>query len=481
MFKAAKRFFAFACFTSDFFSMILSFFCAYIIRAKILPLIPYFEKRVFFPIENYVPVFILSSFFLFLSLYFLQGYKLPLGVAFHKTFFTILKSVFFAFFLALTFIFLLKLVYVSRTFIAIFFICFAFLGTSFRHIVSLRYRKGVREGLHHKNLVVVGNGSSAREFINAFNSNAETGFSIRGFFLSNNNISPEDVESLTKAGIEYLGNVYDIPEFLEREIIDAVVITEEPSKIQNLEELFISCEELGVELLMSLRVLPHINTPIYFEKLDDIPLLHFAMTPKASFTLFLKRLIDIIGSLLGLVILSPLLCLVAILIKITSDGPVFFVQERMGLRGRRFTLYKFRTMIKDAEKKLEEIKHLNEVDGPVFKIEKDPRLTPIGELLRKTSIDELPQLWNVLKGEMSLVGPRPPIPSEVEQYERWQRRRLSMRPGLTCLWQISGRSELDFDTWMKLDLKYIDNWSLLLDIIILLKTIPAVISGKGAK
>lgn len=481
MFKAAKRFFAFACLTSDFLAIILSFFCAYLVRAQILPLIPYFEKRVFFPIENYVPVFILSSFFLLISLYSLQGYKLPLGVALHKTFFTILKSVLTAFLLVLASIFLLKLVYVSRTFIAIFFICFLFLGTFLRHIVSLRFRGGVREGLHHKNLVVVGNGSNAVELIYAVNSNPETGFSIRGFFLSSENEKPEETENLVKSGVEFLGSVYDIPSFLEREVVDAVLIAEDPSKVKNLEELFMTCEELGVELLMSLRVFPHINTPIYFERLDDIPLLHFAMTPKASFSLFLKRLIDIVGSFSGLIILSPLLILVAVLIKLTSEGPVFFIQERMGLRGRRFKLYKFRTMIKDAEKKLEEIKHLNEVDGPVFKIEKDPRLTPIGGILRKTSIDELPQLWNVLKGEMSLVGPRPPIPSEVVKYDRWQRRRLSMRPGLTCLWQISGRSELDFETWMKLDLKYIDNWSLTLDTIILLKTIPAVLSGRGAK
>lgn len=481
MFKAAKRFFAFACLTSDFIAIVFSFFSAYLLRAKILPLIPYFEKRVFFPIENYVPVFILSSFFLLLSLYFLEGYKLPLGVALHKSFFTILKSVLLAFLLVLASIFLLKLVYVSRTFIAIFFLCFLIFGTFFRHIVSLKFRGGVREGLHHKNLVVVGNGSNALEFISAVNANSDTGFSIRGFFLSSDNETPDEIETLIKSGVELLGSVYDIPSFLEREVVDAVVITEDPSKVKNLEELFISCEELGVELLMSLRVLPHINTPIYFEKLDDIPLLHFAMTPKASIALFLKRLIDILGSFFGLLTLSPLLCFVAVLIKLTSEGPVFFVQERMGLRGRRFKLYKFRTMVKDAEKKLEEIKHLNEVDGPVFKIEKDPRLTPIGGFLRKTSIDELPQLWNVLKGEMSLVGPRPPIPSEVEKYERWQRRRLSMRPGLTCLWQISGRSELDFDTWMKLDLKYIDNWSLTLDFIILLKTIPAVLSGRGAK
>ncbi len=481
MFKAAKRFFAFACFTSDLLAIFCSFFAAYFVRAKLLPLIPYFEKRVFFPLENYFPVFIISSFSLLLCLYFLKGYKLPPGVALHKTFFLVVKSVFFAFLLALAFIYLLKLVFVSRTFVAIFFLCFIVFGTLFRHIVSLKFRGGVKEGLHHKNLVVIGNGQNAIEFINAVRANPETGFSIRGFFLSSADEKPEDVQFLVKEGFDFLGNVFDIPSFLEREVVDAVVIAEDPSKVTNLEELFMTCEELGVELLMSLRVFPHINTPIFFDRLEDIPLLHFAMTPKAGFSLFLKRLIDISGSLFGLSVLFPLLLLVAILIKITSEGPIFFVQERMGLRGRRFKLYKFRTMVKDAEKRLEEIKHLNEVDGPVFKIEKDPRLTSIGGFLRKTSIDELPQLWNVLKGEMSLVGPRPPIPSEVEKYERWQRRRLSMRPGLTCLWQISGRSELDFDTWMKLDLKYIDNWSLTLDLIILLKTIPAVLSQRGAK
>ena len=152
----------------------------------------------------------------------------------------------------------------------------------------------------------------------------------------------------------------------------------------------------------------------------------------------------------------------------------------MGLNGRRFNCHKFRTMVVDAEKRLAELQHLNEVDGPVFKIKRDPRITRVGAVLRKTSLDELPQLWNVLVGEMSLVGPRPPIPSEVEKYERWQRRRLSMRPGITCLWQISGRSNLDFDTWMRLDLSYIDNWSLTLDLVILLKTVPAVLSARGA-
>ncbi len=171
---------------------------------------------------------------------------------------------------------------------------------------------------------------------------------------------------------------------------------------------------------------------------------------------------------------------IALLIKITAGGQVLYRQTRCGLNGRRFTLYKFRTMIEGAEERQRELLHLNEMDGPVFKLKQDPRVTWIGRFLRRFSLDELPQLWNVLRGDMSLVGPRPPIPDEVARYQRWQRRRLSMKPGLTCLWQISGRNQIDFDRWMKLDLEYIDSWSPWLDVKILLKTVPAVLSGRGA-
>jgi exopolysaccharide biosynthesis polyprenyl glycosylphosphotransferase len=481
MLRAAKKYFGFACLASDILNIMVSFFISYFLRAAVLPLIPYFQKRVFFSIENYIPVAILSAFFLLLCLFLFGAFRFPLGVALHKTFIIFAKASFIGFLLTVASVYLLKLIYVSRTFVAIYFLTILLLGTGLRHVVSLRFRKSVREGIHHRNLVLIGSGTQAHEFVDSVAANPEVGFSIRGFFLPGDEESPAAKEDLLKKSIACLGNIHDIPRFLEREVIDAVVIAEEPGKVKNLEELFLVCEELGVELIMSLRIFPHINTPIYFERLSDLPLLHFATTPKAGLALFSKRLFDIIGSLCGLILLSPLMLFVAFLIKATSAGSVFFVQERMGLRGRRFKLYKFRTMVRDAEKKLEELRHLSEVDGPVFKMRKDPRLTLIGSVLRKSSIDELPQLWNVFKGEMSLVGPRPPIPSEVEQYDRWQRRRLSMRPGLTCLWQVCGRSELDFDTWMKLDLKYIENWSLALDLIILLKTIPAVLSTRGAK
>ena len=194
-----------------------------------------------------------------------------------------------------------------------------------------------------------------------------------------------------------------------------------------------------------------------------------------------KRLFDICFSAALLVILSPLLCIAALLIKLSSNGPVLFTQERVGLNKRRFRIYKFRTMVPDAEKMMAQLETLNEVSGPVFKIKHDPRTIPIGNWLRKTSIDELPQLFNVLKGDMSLVGPRPlPLRDYQGFGEDWQRRRFCVRPGITCLWQVQGRSSIGFDQWMKLDMQYLDEWSLWLDLKILAQTIPAVFKGSGA-
>jgi len=198
--------------------------------------------------------------------------------------------------------------------------------------------------------------------------------------------------------------------------------------------------------------------------------------------MFVRRILDVILAGLILVVFGPLVMLpVAIVIKLTSSGPVLFRQRRCGLNGRQFIMYKFRSMVNNAEQLRVELEGLNEMDGPVFKSSRDPRITTVGKIIRRFSIDELPQVFNVLRGDMSLVGPRPPLPSEVARYERWQRRRLSMKPGMTCLWQISGRNEVSFDDWMKLDLTYIDNWSLLLDLKILLKTVPVVLLGRGAK
>jgi exopolysaccharide biosynthesis polyprenyl glycosylphosphotransferase len=219
---------------------------------------------------------------------------------------------------------------------------------------------------------------------------------------------------------------------------------------------------------------------VYLDRLGRAPLLTFSAAPHDEIRLLLKRATDIVLAAAGLLLLAPLMALVALVIRVTSPGPVIFRQTRCGLNGRRFEFYKFRSMCANAEHLRSQIEHLNMKGDTVFKVPNDPRLTPIGRWLRKFSIDEWPQLWNVLKGDMSVVGPRPAVPEEVDKYQQWQRRRLRMRPGLTSLWAIAGRDNIDFETWMKLDMQYIDNWSLALDYKIILKTIPRVLLGKGA-
>jgi lipopolysaccharide/colanic/teichoic acid biosynthesis glycosyltransferase len=197
--------------------------------------------------------------------------------------------------------------------------------------------------------------------------------------------------------------------------------------------------------------------------------------------LHVKRLMDIVISLAGIIWFAPVFLIIGALIRLTSRGPVYFVQKRLGLNKRLISVYKFRTMVLDAEETQVDLEHLNEVTGPVFKIKNDPRITSVGRFLRKTSIDELPQLFNVLKGDMSLVGPRPLPLRDYQGFDKdWQRRRFSIRPGITCLWQISGRSSIHFDRWMELDMEYIDRWSVWLDLQILIRTVPAVLRGSGA-
>jgi len=229
-----------------------------------------------------------------------------------------------------------------------------------------------------------------------------------------------------------------------------------------------------------LEFLPASYSRIYLERFRDVQLLSLSCAPDSEFHLFCKRMLDIALSASSLLLLWPVLLVIAAAIRVLSPGPVLFRQTRCGLGGRHFTLYKFRSMVNNAEQLRAELHQLNELDGPVFKISDDPRITSVGRILRRFSLDELPQLWNILRGDMSFVGPRPAIPDEVEQYEAWQRRRLRMRPGLTCTWVLEGRNHLDFNRWMQLDLAYIDTWSLWLDLKIFLRTIPIVLSGRGA-
>ena len=270
-----------------------------------------------------------------------------------------------------------------------------------------------------------------------------------------------------------------LPRLLEQHVVDEIIFRVDSQKLAALEEVLLLCDEEGVRTRVALDFFPHVNSQVSLERVGTAQLLTFSAAPDDGFRLLLKRCFDLVVAVVALLVLWPLMLLIAVLIRMTSPGPVIFRQTRCGLNGRRFTFFKFRSMVANAEELKAELVHLNERQT-VFKIADDPRLTPVGRWLRKFSLDELPQLFNVLKGEMSLVGPRPPLPDEVENYLRWQRRRLRMRPGLTCLWAVKGRDQLDFETWMRMDMEYIDSWSLSLDLTILLRSIPYVLTGHGA-
>jgi exopolysaccharide biosynthesis polyprenyl glycosylphosphotransferase len=270
---------------------------------------------------------------------------------------------------------------------------------------------------------------------------------------------------------------------LHEHSINGVILSAKRSNFDQVESAIRACELEGVETWL---VADFFKTQISRASFDDFygrPLLVFRTAPDASWERVVKHAIDFLGSLVLLALLAVPLAIIAVLIKLTSPGPIMFLQKRSGLNGKPFTIYKFRTMVTNAEQRKHELAALNEMSGPVFKITKDPRVTPLGKFLRKFSLDELPQLFNVLRGEMSLVGPRPLPVDEVRRFnDLAHRRRLSVKPGLTCLWQISGRNDVrDFRDWVRLDLEYIDNWSLWLDLKILLKTAPAVLAGTGAK
>jgi exopolysaccharide biosynthesis polyprenyl glycosylphosphotransferase len=277
--------------------------------------------------------------------------------------------------------------------------------------------------------------------------------------------------------------VQQIVGLLHHHSVFGVILSAKHTNFEQVEYVIRACELEGVEVWL---IADFFSTEISRTSLDELigrPLLIFRTAPEDSWQSLAKQLLDICGAFVLLLVLSPLFLFIALWIKLASPGPVFFKQQRSGLSGSPFTLYKFRTMVTNAEQFKHELAAMNEMSGPVFKLTNDPRITPVGKFLRKFSLDELPQLWNVLRGEMSLVGPRPLPVDEVKRFDNLaHRRRLSMKPGLTCLWQISGRNEIsDFKEWVRLDLEYIDNWSFWLDLKILLLTLPVVLRGTGAK
>ncbi|MGB7759248.1 MAG: sugar transferase [Bryobacteraceae bacterium] len=323
--------------------------------------------------------------------------------------------------------------------------------------------------------MVVGTGERALRLASLLEASAKYGVRLRGFF-SESGGGPVEI---ALGAVHKVYPIAELPSFLRQHVVDEIIFAVGSESLAELEEVFLLCDQEGVRTRVAVDFFPHVNSTVSLDRLESTPLLTFSAAPDDEIRLLLKRVTDVVIAAAGLLVLAPLMAAIAVLIRLTSPGPAIFTQVRCGLNGRQFRFHKFRSMCQDAERLKASLAHLS-TRQTAFKIPDDPRLTSVGRYLRKFSIDEWPQLWNVLRGDMSLVGPRPAIPSEVEHYQQWQRRRLRMRPGLTCLWAVSGRDNVDFDRWMKLDMQYIDNWSLALDWKILLRTIPRVLIGHGA-
>jgi exopolysaccharide biosynthesis polyprenyl glycosylphosphotransferase len=332
-------------------------------------------------------------------------------------------------------------------------------------------------GYNYINVVLIADGSSEL-FINDLLSKKEWGYRILMIFSDSKLLKAKFGD---KVKIRPEKSVLTVKNLLEFDIVDEVLYLKNRTSHTNVKEIIKSCEEIGVVFRLKSDISPVFLTNAQLSKIGGMSFLTFVNIPTDSFGLAFKTVMDTFLSFFMILFLSPVMLVIASIIVISSPGPVIFKQARVGLRGRQFYLYKFRTMVVNAERLKVQLEAQNEMDGPVFKIKNDPRITPIGKILRKTGLDELPQLFNVLKGEMSLIGPRPPLQSETRLYQRWQLRRLSVKPGITCSWQIiPDRNNVKFESWMKLDLAYIDNWSPRLDFMLLFKTVRTVIFGTGS-
>ncbi len=483
MLKERDRFLKEAVFLFDILFLTLAFILSYGLREKIglnvklAPLIPEAEVSgsPLTTFHQYALAYFLGLAIWLVCLMLNRSYKFLRIEPYYRTAVRIINASVMMFFGYGTTLFVLKAAYLSR----MFFFIFILLGTISllidRAIVNLALRKIHEQGYNYRHVLVVGTGKRVAQFIQKVRDNPDWGIKIIGII---NDESARDVKEM--AGVKVIGGLKDLPGIFHQTAVDQVVFILPRSRLSQIEEALRVCEIEGVETSIAIDLFDMKIARSVITELDGIPLLSYNTVRVSEWQLFIKRAMDIIIASAAVFILSPVFIAAALAIKLTSPGPVLFKQERMGLHGRRFNLLKFRTMRIDADKELSKVDDLKEMTTPSFKNKKLQYITPVGRILRKFSLDEFPQFFNVLAGDMSIVGPRPTVPCEVEKYEVWQRRRFSMKPGITCLWQISGRNEIDHENWMKLDLEYIDNFSLWLDISILIRTIPVVLTGKGA-
>ena len=452
-------------------------------------LIAYYIKAYFLPLKysglGAIPDYIIISLFVIIIWFLLLIYintDTPETQKLTDLYSNVIKVVSAGIIILILILFLLKIKDVSRLFLGIFYIINIGILMISKTIIYWSNKKSEQSDYNKCNMLIIGSKERAVGAINLINS-IKGQYNIIGCL----DIKKDRIGKSVKDDVRIIGVVDDIQNLIIQNVVDEVIFAMPMYQIENVEAYIHLIELMGIKV----RIFPdwHIHSlfyepkvaQVYFDELNGIPSMVLSSTSNRHRDLLVKLFADYLISGIMLVFLSPLLAIISAMIKIASPGPVLFKQERVGLNGRIFDVYKFRTMVRDAEKKLAELTALNEADGPAFKIKNDPRIIPvIGKILRKTSLDELPQLFNVFKGEMSLIGPRPPLPSEVAQYNIWHRRRLSMKPGITCIWQIQpNRNDLSFDQWMDLDLEYIDNWSLKLDVEVFFRTIFVMLLGHG--
>jgi exopolysaccharide biosynthesis polyprenyl glycosylphosphotransferase len=452
----------------DFILIMLAFLISYFLRTQIEQIEP---------INVYTAHIIGLGFVWVICLYIFDMYRSFRTLKGFDVLFIVGKATIFAFFVFGSYTYIFKIQHISRILVFLTYIigmCFLSLEKMFMVEIFNIVRQ---KGYNFRSVLLIGTGKRAQHFIHLLEKHREWGMKIIG--LVDEDVEKKGTEIL---GYRVIGSFLDIPDIIHNTVVDEVVFVVPRSWLTKIDGIIRFLEIEGIKINLAVDIFDMKFAKAKQSDLDGFPLMIFETTSEKFFQRVLKRIFDIFVSAVFMAVLSPLFLAIAVIIKYSSRGPVFFKQMRCSLYGRKFMMYKFRTMVEGAEKKLDALLQKNEMKGPAFKLENDPRLTPIGRFLRKYSLDELPQLWNVFKGDMSIVGPRPPLLTEVTQYDNWQRRRISMRPGLTCIWQVEGRNNIsDFNEWARLDLEYIDNWSFWLDIKIMIKTIPVVLLGKGAK
>lgn len=463
----------------DIFITALAFIGAYFIKKHLLP--EPFQGLTETP--NYYIILLMIIIIWYICFDFFGFYTSYRKQTLGKILWNMIKAVSIGMLIMFFCMFILKMEDVSRIMIGMFYVLnialLAICKTSAYKMLTY-YRQ---KGYNFCNILIIGSRERAKDVIGAMGEHLGSGYRIIGCLETDETQVGKEVRN----NIKVIGTVEHLGKILLEQTVDELIFAMPLQKIQNSKEYIAFAEKMGI----SVRIIPDwqiyelMYSPgiasIRFEDFMGLPTMALITTPLNQGELFIKSIFDYSVAIIALILLLPLFLIISVALKISSKGPVLFKQERCGLNGRRFMIYKFRTMVTGAKALQQEMEALNESDGPAFKIKNDPRIIPyVGTFLRKTSMDELPQILNVLKGEMSMIGPRPPLPDEVEKYEIWQRRRLSMKPGLTCLWQITpGRNVVSFNKWMEMDLEYIDNWSLRLDYKIFLGTVKVMLMGSG--